>query len=170
MPEIDRLVLDPHPAGVEPGEVEQVRGELRQPVDLLAHRLQELLPRLLVEILVRHQLQEAAEREERRAQLVRGVGDELPSGALEVLEPDPHPLERGRQLAELVVARVHDRLVEAPAGDPLGGALEPPDPARVQRGGGIADQNANNEPDQPGDEQAPLDEMRCSTSGPRASR
>ena len=33
-----------------------------------------------------------------------------------------------REFAELVVARVDDRLVEAAAGDPLGCALEPPDP------------------------------------------
>ena len=87
VPEVDRRMLDPHPAGVEPREVEQVGGELRQPRHLLAHRLQELLARLLVEILVRHQLQKPAEREERRAQLVRRVRDELAPGALEVLEP-----------------------------------------------------------------------------------
>ena len=80
-------MLDPHPAGVEPREVEQVGGELRQPRHLLAHRLEELLARLLVQVLVGHQLQEPAQREQRRAQLVRRVGDELASGALEVLEP-----------------------------------------------------------------------------------
>ena len=112
--QVDRLVLDPHPAGIETREVEQVRRQLRQPVDLLAHRLEELLPRRLVQILVRHQLEEAAEREERRAQLVRGVRDELAARAVELLEPDAHPFERGGELAQLVVARVDDRLVEAP--------------------------------------------------------
>ena len=82
--EVDGLVLDVHPARVEPGEIEQVGGELRQPVDLLAHRLEELLPRRLVDVLVRHQLEEAAEREERRAQLVRRVRDELAARAVEL--------------------------------------------------------------------------------------
>ena len=40
------------------------------------------------------QLEEAAEREERRAQLVRGVGDELAARAVERREPEAHPLER----------------------------------------------------------------------------
>ena len=44
-----------------------------------------------------------------------------------------HALERGGQLAQLVVAAVHDRLVEAAARDPVGRALEPADPARVHR-------------------------------------
>ena len=154
-------MLDPHPAGVEAREVEQVGGELRQPRHLLAHRFQELLARLLVEILVGHQLQEPAEGEERRAQLVRRVRDELAPGALEVLEPAPHPLERVRQLAELVSPAIDDRLVEAPAGDALDGALEPPDPARVQRSGAIADDQPENEPDQSRDQQSPLDEMHA---------
>ena len=105
-----------------------------EPVDLLAHRLEELAPCLLVELLVGHQLEEAAEREERRPQLVRGVGDELAPGAVEVLQPRAHALERDRELPELVVAGVDDGLVEASVRDPLGGALEPGDPARVQRG------------------------------------
>ena len=58
-------------------EVEQVGRELRQPVDLLAHRPHELAPRLGIGVLVLEQLDEAAQREDRRAQLVRGVGDEL---------------------------------------------------------------------------------------------
>ena len=115
LPEIDRLVLDPHPARVEPREVEQIGRELGEPVDLLAHRLEELPPRLLVELLVGHQLEEAAEREEGRPQLVRGVGDELAAGAIEVLQPNAHPLERGRQLPELVVAGVDDGLVRRPS-------------------------------------------------------
>ena len=45
------------------------------------------------------------------------------------VEPRSHALERRRQLAQLVVAVIDDRLVEAAAGDPVGRALEPPDPA-----------------------------------------
>ena len=43
-----------------------------QAVDLVAHLAEELMARLLVELLVLEQLDEPAEREERRAQLVRG--------------------------------------------------------------------------------------------------
>src|SRR6478735_7200933 len=35
--EVDRLGRDRQPAGVEPGKVEQVGRQLRQPVDLLPH-------------------------------------------------------------------------------------------------------------------------------------
>jgi hypothetical protein len=52
--EVDGLPLHVHPARIEPREVEQIGGELREPVDLLAHRSEELAPRLLVELLVRH--------------------------------------------------------------------------------------------------------------------
>ena len=158
-PEIDGLVLDVHPARVEPREVEQIGRELGEPVDLLAHRLEKLPPRLLVELLVHHQLEEAAEREEGRAQLVRGVGDELAPGSIEVLQANAHPLERGRQLSELVVAGVDDRLVELPDGDPLGGTLEPGDPACVHRGERIAGNRSEQQADQAGDEQLPLDEI-----------
>ena len=150
--QVDRLVLDAHPAGVEPGEIEEVGGELCQPVDLFAHRLQELLPRRLVELLVRHQLQKAGQREERRAQLVGGVGDELAARAIEHLQPDAHPLERRGKLAQLVVARVDHRLVEGAAGDPLGRALEPPDPAGVHRRQGISGHHREQQPNRAGDQ------------------
>ena len=153
-------MLDPHPAGIETREVEQVGGELRQPIDLLPHRLEELLPRRLVELLVRHQLQEAGEREERRAQLVGGVGDELAPRPVEHLEPDAHPLEGCRELTQLVVARVHHRLVESAAGDPLGCALEPPDPACVHRRQGVAGHDREQKPDHARDQQPPFDQMQ----------
>ena len=57
---------------------------------------EELGARRLVERRVVEQLEEPAEREERRAQLVRGVRDELAAGPVEVREPKPHPLERAR--------------------------------------------------------------------------
>ena len=92
-------------ARVDPREVEQVRRQPRQPVDLALHRREELASRVLVELLVREQLEEAAEREERRPQLVRGVGDELLARVVELREPHPHAVEAERQLADLVVAR-----------------------------------------------------------------
>src|SRR5436305_828138 len=82
--EVDLLLLDGQTAGVESREVEQVGGQLRQACDLLAHRRHELPLRRCVEILVGHELEEAAEREERRTELVGGVRDELTSGVLEL--------------------------------------------------------------------------------------
>ena len=87
-------LLDGELARVEARQVEQVGGELRQTLDLSAHLVEELAARRAVEVLVRHQLEEAAEREERRAQLVRGVGDELAARAVEICEPEAHPVER----------------------------------------------------------------------------
>ena len=132
----DLLVLDPDPAGVHPREVEQVGGELGQPVDLRPRRREELAPRALVEVLVREQLEEARQREQRRPELVGGVGDELLPGAVELRELDPHAVERRGQLAELVGAAVDDRLVEGALRDPVGGTLQATDPAGVDRGDG----------------------------------
>ena len=112
-------------------------------------------------LLVRHQLEEAAEREERRPQLVRRVGDELTAGAVELAEPAAHALERDREVAELVVARVDHRLVEAAAGDSLGRALEPQDPLRVQRCEQIARDDGEEQADQAGEEQSPLDQLQA---------
>ena len=66
----DLLVLDPDPARIHPGEIEKVGRERRQPVDLRPRGREELAARLLVEILVREELEEAGEREQRRAELV----------------------------------------------------------------------------------------------------
>ena len=51
------------------------------------------------------QLQEAAEREERRAQLVRRVRDEFAPRVVELREADAHALERVGELAQLAAAR-----------------------------------------------------------------
>ena len=138
----DLLALDPDPAGVHPREVEQVGGELRQAVDLAPRRGEELPAGLLVELLVREQLEEAGEREQRRAQLVRGIRDELLARAVELGELDPHPVERGGELADLVGAAVDHRLVERTLRDPVGGPLQPPEPARVDRGDREAEHDA----------------------------
>ena len=154
----DLLVLDAEPAGVHAGEVEQVGGELRQAVDLLARRREEARPRLLVEVLVGHQLEEAREREERRAKLVRRVRDELLARRVELRELDAHPLERRRELAQLVVAEVDDGLVELALGDPVRGPLEPADPPRVQRRGRAAEDRRDRERDPRRVQQPPLDD------------
>src|SRR5581483_560164 len=69
----ERLALDAQLARVEPGQVEQLRGELREARHLVAHAREELESRLLVHLLVGEQLDEAAQREERGTQLVRRV-------------------------------------------------------------------------------------------------
>src|SRR5258705_4814844 len=74
-------MLEPHRAGIEPRQVEKVGCELRQPLHLLGHRLEKLAPGGLVEILVAKELEKAPEREDRRAELMRGIGDELAAGA-----------------------------------------------------------------------------------------
>jgi hypothetical protein len=112
-------------AGVEAREVEQVSGQLGEPRHLLAHRSEELLPGRGIELWFLEQLEEPAEREEGRPQLVGSVGDELTAGAVEPREPQAHPLEAARQLSHLVAARIDDRLLEVARGDPLGGLLEP---------------------------------------------
>ena len=74
--EVDRLLPQLERAGLQAREVEQVDGELAQALDLLAQLLHEARALLLVEVLVLEQLDEPAEREDRRAQLVGGGGDE----------------------------------------------------------------------------------------------
>ena len=69
-------------------------------------------PRLVVQVLVREELEKPAEREERRAQLVRRVRDELLARVVELRELDPHPIERPRELTDLVVAAIDDRRAE----------------------------------------------------------
>ena len=138
--EIDGLRLDVQSAGVELGQVEQIVGELRQPTDLARHGVEELASCRLVEVFVLQQLEEAAEREERCPQLVRGVGDELAPRMIQTREPDAHPVERPRQLAELIGAAIRNRLVEAAARDPICCPLEPANAAREQARGGVADQ------------------------------
>ena len=93
---------------------------MREPLDLLAHLLEEAPARLLVELLVLEQLDEAAEREDRRAQLVRGGRDELLARAIELRELALHLVEGDRELAELVVGVDRDRVREVARGDLLG--------------------------------------------------
>ena len=126
-------LLHRHRAGVELGEVEQVGGELGQAVDLLAHRAHELGPLLGARVLLFEQLDEAAEAEDRRAQLVRGVGDELLAGAVELGEAALHLVEGAGELAELAGGGDRDRRLEVAVGDFASGVLEAADAARRRR-------------------------------------
>ena len=121
-----------------------------EPLHLVAHRLDEVLAGGLVERLVLEQLERGAEREDRRAQLVRRVGDERAPSVVERREAAAHVLERLGQLVQLVRAVVDDRLVELPVRDAVGGALQPPDPPCVHRRGGEADADGHQQADQTG--------------------
>src|SRR5207248_8705357 len=122
----------------------------------------ELAPGLLVHLLLGQELQRATEREQRRAQLVGGVRDELAPGVLELREAPAHPVEGKRELTELVVVPVGDGLVEAAAGDPVGSPLQAADTPGEQARAAVADQERRNQRDPAGQENAPPDEIDVS--------
>ena len=157
--EIDGITVDTEAPCVEPGEVEQLAGELGQAVDLLPHPAQELALGRIVEILVQEQLQMAAEREERGSQLMGGVGDELAACMLEPGQAQAHAVERAGQLAELVGARILDRLVELAVRDPLGRPFEVADAAGEEARAAEAEQESGDERDQRGDQNPVLDQV-----------
>ncbi len=147
-------------AGVELGEVEQVGGELGQPLDLLAHRAHELGPLLGAGVLLFEQLDEAAEAEDRRAQLVRGVGDELLAGAVELGEAALHLVEGAGELAELAGGVDRDAGGEVAVGDLAGRLLEPLDPPRHDLGEVEADAEREQQGDQAADQDRPVGAVR----------
>ena len=108
--EVDLLGPQLERAGLEPGQVEQVDRQLAQPLDLIGTCSRNRAARLRIEILVLEQLDEPAEREDRRAQLVRGGRDELLARRLELRELALHLVEGDRELAELVVRVDRDRV------------------------------------------------------------
>ena len=109
---------------LEAREVEQLGGELAEPVDLLAHLADELPPRLLVERLVLDQLEKAAEREDRRAQLVRGGRDEAPPRAPRGPRAGSACGRARAEATELVARGVAEVRLEVALRDALRGALE----------------------------------------------
>ena len=155
--EVDGLGFHVQTAGVDPREVEEIGSELGQAVDLLPHRLEKLTLRLLVELLVLQQFEEAAQREDRRPQLMRRVRDELPARPLEPREPFAHPFEGARQLADLVRSLVGDGLAEVAARDALGCAFEPAQAPCEHRGRAVADRNRRQQRDHAGDQEPPTD-------------
>ncbi len=124
---VDLLGAQLERARLQPREIEEIDGQLAQAPHLVADLVQEAAPRLRVEVLVLEQLQEPAQREHRRAQLVGGGGDELLAGQLELLELLLHLVERDGQLPELVGGVDPDRMAELARRHPLGRRLEPPD-------------------------------------------
>ena len=84
----------------------------------------------LAQVLV-EQLHRALEHRQRRAQLVRGGGDERASRRLLAAQLLLHPAERAGEVADLVAAAVgRRRRLRALGGDPQRGALQAPEPAR----------------------------------------
>ena len=114
---------------------------------------------LVVELLVREQFQEAAEREQRRSQLVRSIRDELLPRGVEPRELNPHAVERAREITDLVAVVIDDRLVEVPAGDALGGGLEAQEPCSEHPRRSQSEHEGEDERESRRDEQALLDEL-----------
>ena len=109
-------------------------------VTCAADRDHEVGARLGVELLARQQLEEAREREQRRPQLVRGVGDELGARTVERREPHAHALERARELPELVRDRCRrSASSNSPSAMRAAARVEPADAAREQRREAVAE-------------------------------
>src|SRR5205823_5723724 len=144
-------------AGLEPRQVQQARRELAEAVDLLVELAEEAFARLVVEVLVLEQLEEAAEREDRRAQLVRRGCDEPLAGVLELGELALHVVQRARQAAELVAGPALEAAGEVAPRDAASGGLHARDAARELPRGRPAQQDRQRERDPPGHEDPPAD-------------
>ena len=83
------------------GEGEQVVGEPREPLGILLELLDELGRRAVA----REVRDVAAQRGQRRAQLVRGVGEEAALGVARPLEAGEHRVQRRREPPDLVGRR-----------------------------------------------------------------
>ena len=112
--EVDRLSQDTQLAGVDTRQIEEIRRQLGQPLHLTSHRVDEAVSSLVVEVLVGKQLEESTEREQRCSKLVRRVRDERLARIVQLSELDTHPVERIRELADLVVAAVDDQAPKSP--------------------------------------------------------
>ena len=101
--EVDLLGPQLERAGLEPRQVEQVDRQLAAAARTWSRTCsRKRAAGLGIEVLVLEQLDEPAEREDRRSQLVRGGRDELLARRLELRELALHLVERDRELPELV--------------------------------------------------------------------
>ena len=108
-PQVVRPQVEQHQARVELRELEQVLGQPVEPLDLLAARLEELgACRGIVGGALREQLVEGPQGGQRRAQLVRHVGQEVAAPVAvaaddldALLEPVGHRVELDGQLGQL---------------------------------------------------------------------
>ncbi|CAB4939422.1 unannotated protein [freshwater metagenome] len=143
---------------LQAGEVEQVVGEAREPLDLHREPREEPVALLLVELLVLQQLDEAGERLQRGAQLVRGGGDEPLAARVQFAELALHRVERPRQRAELVGRVDVEPGGEPPAGDLPRALLQAPQArgdADRERGAG---EQRDDDADEAAEHDAPADE------------
>ena len=150
--EVDPLGVELDRVGVELREVEEVGGELGQPRDLLPHRPHELLSRGRVGLLLVEQLHETPEREDRRAQLVRGVGDEVPAGAVEPGEPLLHLVQGAASWPTSSFPSSGIGVEKSPSATFSRGRLEPAEPLRVRPGGDPARRQRGRAARSPGDQ------------------
>ena len=104
--------LQRHLSRLKRRQIEQLLHEPAEALGLGQHHLQRVRVGPLHP--VQQVLQVRADRRDGGLQLVRDVGHEVATGALEVLEFGAHPIEGGRELAHLVAAaRVHPLAVVA---------------------------------------------------------
>ena len=88
LPEVDVLALDREPARVDLGEEQQIADKMEQPLRVPVNNTEEpLLFGCEIPALFEQELEVAADRRERRAQLVRNERDELILHAVEFPEP-----------------------------------------------------------------------------------
>ena len=145
-------------SGIQAREVEQIGCQLLEPSHLLAHRGQELRSGRLVYVLVHEQLHEASEREDRSAQLVGGIGDELLAGLVEARQLALHLVERTRQLAQLVLGVDRDRVGEVSCRHLARSLLETLEPFRERVGRVVAADQRDQQGDASCDQDLALDQ------------
>ena len=160
--QLDRLgaQLD---AGVEAAEIEQLGGELAEPVGL-PERPPQLVARLgqvgvLVRELLGRAVQHQPQRGQRRAQLVRGGAHERPARLLLRRQAPLHRPERAGEVADLVAVAVVDRrrAVGSALGHPQRGAAQRRQPPHEPGGESDAGDERDRQRDERGGHERPAD-------------
>jgi len=105
-------------------ELEQLVDHQREPVELLERGVELLVDRRLAALAPRR-LDAQPQPRQRRAQLVRRVGDEVALRAHQPLEPRGHVVERAGERLLLGASLDRRAGAELALGDPAGGAVEP---------------------------------------------
>ena len=152
-PEVDGSERQREIAAVGARHQQQPVDEPRQPVGLLEHALDDLLVGAGIARLAQPDLSDAADGGQRRPQLVRHVGGELPHLLERGLQPAEGVVEHRREPAELVARAVDGQpLVEPGRGDgagPLGHAVQRGQrPARQEIAAGAGHRHRQRQPQQ----------------------
>jgi hypothetical protein len=98
--EADRFPLQGRDAGVDPGQVQQVRDQAAQPFGLVERRTQRRVVRRRDP--VDQVLHDRTQRGDGCAELVRDVGHQIAALPVDGVQVRRHRVERGGQLADLV--------------------------------------------------------------------